>query len=43
LRVTLPDDILGRELVIDADIIALAAAVIPSAGTQEVADYSRSI
>jgi heterodisulfide reductase subunit A len=37
LRVTLPDDILGRELVIDADIIALAAAVIPSAGTHEVA------
>jgi len=37
LRVTLPDDILGRELVIDADIIALAAAVIPSAGTHKVA------
>jgi len=37
LRISLPDEILGRELVIDADIIALAAAVIPSAGTPEVA------
>ena len=37
LRVTLPDYILGKELQIDADIIALAAAVIPSAGTKEVA------
>jgi heterodisulfide reductase subunit A len=37
LRVSLPDEILGRQLVIDADILVLAAAVIPSAGTQEVA------
>jgi heterodisulfide reductase subunit A2 len=36
LRVTLPDYILGKKLEIDADIIALAAAVIPSAGTREV-------
>jgi heterodisulfide reductase subunit A len=37
LRVSLPDYILGRSLAIDADILALAAAVIPSAATQEVA------
>jgi heterodisulfide reductase subunit A len=36
LRVTLPDYILGKKLEIDADIIALAAAVIPSAGSKEV-------
>ena len=37
LKVTLPDYILGKKLEIDADIIALAAAVIPSATTEEVA------
>ncbi len=36
LRVSLPDYILGKKLEIDADCIALAAAVIPSAGTREV-------
>jgi heterodisulfide reductase subunit A len=36
LRVTLPDYILGMKLEIDADIIALAAAVIPSAGSKAV-------
>jgi heterodisulfide reductase subunit A2 len=36
LRVTVTDDILGKNLAIDADHVALAAAVIPSAGTQEV-------
>jgi len=36
LKVTLPDNILGMKLEIDADIIALAAAVIPSAGSKEV-------
>jgi heterodisulfide reductase subunit A len=36
LRVTLPDYILGQKLAIDADIIALAAAVIPSAGNREI-------
>jgi heterodisulfide reductase subunit A len=39
LRVTLPDYILGKKLEIDADIIALAAAVIPSAGTREVETF----
>jgi heterodisulfide reductase subunit A len=37
LRVTLPDYILGKKLAIDADIVALAAAVVPSATTKEVA------
>jgi heterodisulfide reductase subunit A len=36
LRVTVADPILGKHLVIDADYLALAAAVIPSAGAQEV-------
>jgi heterodisulfide reductase subunit A2 len=37
LRVTLPDEILGRQLVIDADVVVLAAAVVPAAGTKDVA------
>jgi heterodisulfide reductase subunit A len=37
LKVTLPDYILRKKLTIDADFIALAAAVIPSATTREVA------
>jgi heterodisulfide reductase subunit A len=37
LRVTVTDYILGKKLQIDADIIALAAAAIPSAGNREVA------
>jgi heterodisulfide reductase subunit A len=37
LRVTVTDYILGKKLEIDADRIALAAAVIPSAGTKEIA------
>jgi len=36
LRVTVTDSILGQELSIDADYIALAAAVIPSAGNREI-------
>jgi len=36
LRVTLPDYILGKKLAIDADIVALAAAVVPAAGSKEV-------
>ncbi len=36
LRVTLPDYVLEKKLEIDADIVALAAAVIPSAGTREI-------
>jgi heterodisulfide reductase subunit A len=37
LRVTLPDYILGKELQIDADLVSLAAAVIPSRETAEIA------
>jgi heterodisulfide reductase subunit A len=37
LKVTVTDTILGKQLVIDADVLALAAAVVPSAATQEVA------
>jgi heterodisulfide reductase subunit A len=37
LKVILPDYILARKLIIDADFIALAAAVIPSSATREVA------
>jgi len=37
LKVTVTDYILGKKLELDADIIALAAAVIPSAGTKEIA------
>jgi heterodisulfide reductase subunit A len=36
LRVTVTDFILGTRLAIDADIISLAAAVIPAAGTDEI-------
>jgi heterodisulfide reductase subunit A len=37
LRVTVTDPILGKKIAIDADSLALAAAVIPSAGSKEVA------
>jgi heterodisulfide reductase subunit A len=37
LKITVTDYILGKRLEIDADIVALAAAVIPSASTQDVA------
>ena len=36
LRVTITDSILDQELALDADAVALAAAVIPSAGSDEV-------
>jgi len=37
LRLTVTDDILRKKLEIDADIIALAAAITPSAGNREIA------
>jgi heterodisulfide reductase subunit A len=37
LRVTVPDAILGQRLAIDADLVALSAAVVPSASNPEVA------
>ncbi len=36
LRVSLQDYILGQELVIDADLLALAAAVVPPASAKEI-------
>ncbi len=37
LRVTVTDRVLGRKLAIDADAVALAAAVVPSSTTAEIA------
>ena len=37
LRVTVTDPVLGKKLAIDADSVALAAAVVPSAGSEETA------
>jgi len=37
IRITVTDTILGQKLELDADILSLAAAVIPSESTQEVA------
>jgi heterodisulfide reductase subunit A len=39
LKVTVTDTILGNKLEIDADIVALAAAIIPAAGSQEVSQH----
>jgi heterodisulfide reductase subunit A len=36
LKVSTPDYVLGMKVEIDADIVALAAAVIPPAGSQEI-------
>lgn len=38
LKVTVTDLILGKQLELDADLLSLAAAVIPSAATKEIAD-----
>jgi len=37
LRVGVPDSILGQRLAIDADLVALSVAVVPSAGSPEIA------
>ena len=37
LRVTVPDPVLGQRLELDADVLSLAAAVIPSESTDEIA------
>jgi heterodisulfide reductase subunit A len=39
LRITLPDYILGRKLAIDADYLALAAAVIPPTGNSKISQF----
>ena len=37
LRVTVPDAVLGQRLAIDADLLVLSAAVVPSKGSREIA------
>jgi heterodisulfide reductase subunit A len=37
IRISVPDSILGQRLELDADILSLAAAVIPSSSTQDIA------
>jgi heterodisulfide reductase subunit A len=37
LRVTVPDPILGEKLALDADLLVLSAAIVPSAGSREIA------
>jgi heterodisulfide reductase subunit A len=37
LRVSVPDAVLGQRLAIDADLVALSVAVVPSAGNPEIA------
>ena len=37
IRATVPDPILGQKLALDADLLILSAALIPSAGSQEAA------
>ena len=37
LRITVPDPILGQRLALDADLLVLSAAVIPSKGSREIA------
>jgi heterodisulfide reductase subunit A len=39
LRVTVPDAVLGQKLALDADLVALSAAVVPAAGSSEVAKF----
>jgi heterodisulfide reductase subunit A len=37
LRVTVPDPVLGQRLELDADLLVLSAAVVPSKGSREIA------
>jgi len=39
IRVAITDPVLGQKIAIDADILSLAAAVIPAASTQEIAGH----
>ena len=39
IKVTVPDPILGQALELDADVLSLAAAVIPSEGIRDVAGF----
>jgi len=42
LRVTVPDPVLGQGLALDADLLVLSAAVVPSKGSQEIARLFKS-
>jgi heterodisulfide reductase subunit A len=37
LRIKVPDPVLGQRLALDADLLILSAAVVPSTGSQEIA------
>jgi len=39
LRVTVTDPVLGKKLAIDADLVALAAAVVPSKASSEISQF----
>jgi heterodisulfide reductase subunit A2 len=39
IKVMATDPVLGQKITIDADVLSLAAAVIPSAGTKEIAGH----
>ncbi len=39
LRVTVPDAILGQRLALNADVVALSAAVVPQAGSSQIAKF----
>jgi heterodisulfide reductase subunit A len=39
LRVTVPDAILGQRLALDADLVALSAAVVPATGSSQIAKF----
>jgi heterodisulfide reductase subunit A len=39
LRVTVPDAILGQRLALGADLVALSAAVVPAAGSSQIAKF----
>ncbi|UCD08941.1 MAG: CoB--CoM heterodisulfide reductase iron-sulfur subunit A family protein [Dehalococcoidales bacterium] len=41
LRISVPDPVLNKMIAMDADYLALAAAVIPAAGTEELAEMFR--
>jgi heterodisulfide reductase subunit A len=43
LKITATDYVLGKKLELDADIVALAAAVMPSAATKEVASQFKVV
>ena len=41
LRITVPDPVLNKMIALDADYLALAAAVVPSAGNEDLAELFR--